>query len=210
MQNRERLLRAGVDLFREHGYAATSVEDLLEATGVARSNYYYHFDGKEGLARELALEWLSARAGALEELDAGRTGAQEDGGGDEPVRRVRRVLAAARGRGDGDGAVKASVALQLAPHDEEVRDSLSALLRKLEDRLADAVGSGATRSGPSVGLEPREAGRLGAVLLVGTLGVDRVFPGGDAPDAAASAVARLAAPGKAASDGRLAAVGRGI
>ena len=53
MKNRARLIEAAADLFYRQGYQATSVEDVLAATAVARSNFYYHFANLLELAREV-------------------------------------------------------------------------------------------------------------------------------------------------------------
>jgi len=50
MSNREKILAVATERFFRHGYQHTSVDDLLEACGVAKSNFYYHFKTKEELA----------------------------------------------------------------------------------------------------------------------------------------------------------------
>jgi AcrR family transcriptional regulator len=37
--------------FTEHGYAATSIDDIIREAGVARGALYHHFSGKEALFR---------------------------------------------------------------------------------------------------------------------------------------------------------------
>jgi AcrR family transcriptional regulator len=37
--------------FTEHGYAATSIDDVIQQAGVARGALYHHFPGKEALFR---------------------------------------------------------------------------------------------------------------------------------------------------------------
>lgn len=44
---RERLLSAGRGLFGERGYEGTSIEAILEASGVARGAFYHHYPSKE-------------------------------------------------------------------------------------------------------------------------------------------------------------------
>ena len=46
---RERLLDAGRKLFGERGYDATSIEALLEESGVTRGSLYHHFSTKQEL-----------------------------------------------------------------------------------------------------------------------------------------------------------------
>jgi len=37
--------------FTEHGYGATSIDDIIQQAGVARGALYHHFSGKEALFR---------------------------------------------------------------------------------------------------------------------------------------------------------------
>lgn len=53
----ERLLRAADHLFYEKGYAATGINELLQAAGVAKASFYHHFPSKD----ELILAYLARR-----------------------------------------------------------------------------------------------------------------------------------------------------
>ncbi|RED89374.1 TetR family transcriptional regulator [Cohnella phaseoli] len=44
-------------LFALKGYKATSIEDIVSATGCSAGNIYYHFKSKEGLFLHLLQEW---------------------------------------------------------------------------------------------------------------------------------------------------------
>jgi AcrR family transcriptional regulator len=75
--------------FTEHGYAATSIDDIIQQAGVARGALYHHFSGKEALFRAVyeavedevfsrvmeaaaseASPWDAVRAGLSAFLDA--------------------------------------------------------------------------------------------------------------------------------------------
>lgn len=43
------VLDRAADQFRLHGYAGTSVDDLVQVTGLSRSSVYHHFGDKDGL-----------------------------------------------------------------------------------------------------------------------------------------------------------------
>ncbi len=47
--NREKILESAYKLFHTQGYNQTSVDDILNASGVGKSNFYYHFKSKEDL-----------------------------------------------------------------------------------------------------------------------------------------------------------------
>lgn len=51
--SRERIVEAAAALFHQSGFNATSLDNILEASGVCRSNFYYHFKSKEDLGMEV-------------------------------------------------------------------------------------------------------------------------------------------------------------
>lgn len=50
LPSREKILLGASSLFYRGGYQSTSVDDILAVSGVAKSNFYYHFKSKEDLA----------------------------------------------------------------------------------------------------------------------------------------------------------------
>jgi len=68
---RARILAEARGIFHRQGFAATTVNDLLEATGTTKGQLYFHFSGKD----ELAIEVLAgARDEFLQFLDGALTG----------------------------------------------------------------------------------------------------------------------------------------
>lgn len=56
-QTKKRVADAARALFVQKGYKATSIEDIVHATGSSAGNIYYHFKSKEGLFFYLMNEW---------------------------------------------------------------------------------------------------------------------------------------------------------
>jgi len=56
-QTKKRVADAARALFVQKGYKATSIEDIVQATGSSKGNIYYHFKSKEGLFLYLMEEW---------------------------------------------------------------------------------------------------------------------------------------------------------
>jgi AcrR family transcriptional regulator len=54
---REKILEAASDLFFEQGYQATTIDDVIERSGISRPTLYTHFKTKE----ELCIEYLKER-----------------------------------------------------------------------------------------------------------------------------------------------------
>ncbi len=59
---RTRLLDAALDVIRERGFAATSVEDLCRAAGVTKGAFFHHFRSKEHLGVAAAEHWGAVTA----------------------------------------------------------------------------------------------------------------------------------------------------
>lgn len=56
-QTKKKVADAARALFVQKGYKATSIEDIVNATGSSKGNIYYHFKSKEGLFLYLLDEW---------------------------------------------------------------------------------------------------------------------------------------------------------
>ncbi len=56
---RQRILEAARQLFTQHGYFNTSIQDIRCASGLSIGSIYHHFSGKEEIARELFYETLA-------------------------------------------------------------------------------------------------------------------------------------------------------
>lgn len=59
--SRQRILRKALKLFAKRGYAATSVREVCEASGITKPTLYHFFKSKEGV-------WRALVDGALEEF----------------------------------------------------------------------------------------------------------------------------------------------
>ena len=73
-QNRERILDAAAQLFRERGFEGIGVAELMNAVGLTHGGFYGHFSSKDDLmaqactrALEHSLETWSRRAGSAPE-----------------------------------------------------------------------------------------------------------------------------------------------
>jgi AcrR family transcriptional regulator len=58
-RTREKILDVAYEAINEKGFAATSIEELVEATGITKSGFFYHFRDKNDLARQLFGRFLA-------------------------------------------------------------------------------------------------------------------------------------------------------
>lgn len=68
-RTRERILDFAYDGIVQKGFAATSIEELVEAAGITKSGFFYHFRDKNDLARQLFERFLSEDEGIMETLE---------------------------------------------------------------------------------------------------------------------------------------------
>jgi AcrR family transcriptional regulator len=73
----ERLVRAAVRLFAEHGYDATTVQDVVDAAGVTKGAMYHYFDSKDALLYEIYHRLLAMQAQRLETIAEGPGSAEQ-------------------------------------------------------------------------------------------------------------------------------------
>jgi AcrR family transcriptional regulator len=68
---RQHILDIASDQFLTHGYAGTSVSDLIRAAGITKGAFYHHFPSKESLAVEVVRARQAEEAMAVVKASAG-------------------------------------------------------------------------------------------------------------------------------------------
>lgn len=56
--SRERILACAEAVILQKGFSGTSIEDIIEQASVTKGGFFYHFDGKPGLAEALIYRYL--------------------------------------------------------------------------------------------------------------------------------------------------------
>jgi len=146
MKSRERILHQAADLIHTKGYNHTSIQDILAAASVTKSNFYYHFESKE----QLAFEILAQRMRQFYDLFVGPTLDNPDL---PPLERIHRFLDALGGIARSEtgelGCPFGNLAQELSPLHETLRLSLSAFFQAITGRvqqcMEEAARAGAVR-----------------------------------------------------------------
>jgi AcrR family transcriptional regulator len=66
---KRRLLRAALKVFDKRGYNVATIEDIVEAAGVARATFYLHFKNKMEMVEHLTEEIRPSVASLYDDLD---------------------------------------------------------------------------------------------------------------------------------------------
>jgi len=67
-RTRERILDVAYESIVQKGFAATSIEELVEAAGITKSGFFYHFRDKNDMARQLFERFLAEDEGIVDTL----------------------------------------------------------------------------------------------------------------------------------------------
>lgn len=153
-------LDGAMHLFWRQGYAAASLNDLLDATDLSRSSFYETFGNKRDLLVAALERYRDAVVGALVEplrrRDAGRAEIEET---------FDAVVGLALSQAGQRGCLANNCLVEVGPHDDVVCAAARAVREGLEDALVLAVAGG-QRTG-SIG--SREKPRALARFLVNTI-----------------------------------------
>ncbi len=77
-RTRSRILDVAYDSIVHKGFAATSIDELVEAAGITKSGFFYHFKDKNDLARQLLERFLAEDNEILDALEQRARALAED------------------------------------------------------------------------------------------------------------------------------------
>ena len=146
-------LSAAVDLFASKGYADTSMEDIVKATGVSRYGIYGTFGNKRELF-EQALERFAEGMGKQSFLRLLEPDASLD--------HIRKIfderIADMCCDEEHKGCLFIHTAMQLAPEDDELRDVLKKFMKRMSKAFAIGLESAKARGEVRADLDSAVAG----------------------------------------------------
>jgi len=67
-RTRERILDLAYDAIIHKGFSGTSIDELVEAAGITKSGFFYHFKDKGDLARQLLVRFLAEDDEVMDQL----------------------------------------------------------------------------------------------------------------------------------------------
>ncbi|MFT4101473.1 MAG: TetR family transcriptional regulator [Burkholderiaceae bacterium] len=168
-KHRQAIIEAAVRLFRRQGYAASGLNQIVEASGAPKGSMYHYFpEGKTAIAAEAVRHAARRVERTLAELAA------QGGSAGDLLRRYASLLAGWMAESDfRDGCPIATTLLETAPQVEPIREAgeqaFDAWARVLAERLA------------AQGLPPDRARRLSRTAIAaleGALLMSRVQASG--------------------------------
>jgi TetR/AcrR family transcriptional repressor of nem operon len=127
-------VRDAIEVFRSHGYHGTSVQNLIEGTGLARGSLYKAFHDKRSLFLAALDHYTAASLQRLAD------GLSAPGPAKAAIRETlmgyARRAAEQQGR---RGCLITAAAMEMMPEDVEVGALITRMFRRLEDLFAAAI-----------------------------------------------------------------------
>jgi TetR/AcrR family transcriptional repressor of nem operon len=157
-------LNAAMQAFWAKGYEATSLSDLMEATGLHKGSLYQAFGDKHSLFIQALKRYLS---------DMRRMKTKVIAQAATPLDGIRAVAHGMLDLADGDcacpkGCLAINSLVELAPHDPEVQEVMSDHMQRMRSALAEAVALG--QEAGQIRAD-RSAGKITALMMTFLLGL---------------------------------------
>lgn len=151
-----------MQVFWSHGYGGTSIQDLVDATGVNRASLYATFGDKERLFLA-ALDHYVAEVSAVRTTELRNAASARDG----PARYFEGLVAFGVGQGRGLGCMLTNAAVELAPHDPTVAARLKASFQRVETVLEETIRRGQAAGEFAQDRDPRTLARFLLTVIQG-------------------------------------------
>ncbi|NUT00510.1 MAG: TetR/AcrR family transcriptional regulator [Sphingomonas sp.] len=168
-RTRERIMDLAYQSIVEKGFAATSIEELVEAAGITKSGFFYHFRDKNDLARQLFERFLAEDDGIMQTLE-GRARELSD----DPLQSFLIFLNVYAQMMDDmnalhPGCMVATVTYQERMFDAEVRQMNVDYLRQMRERFVRWLGEIVAKYPPRIEVDVQELADLLNVVVEGAI-----------------------------------------
>jgi TetR/AcrR family transcriptional repressor of nem operon len=166
-QTRKKIVAAAAPIFNQRGYDGSSLNDLMEATGLKKGGIYRHFSSKEELAAEaFDYTWEAARNARLLHVD-------EKANGIEKLKQLVANFVDYRSPVAG-GCPVLNTAIDADDGNPVLRARVTKALRSWLTRLQTIVEQAKERGETRAGVDPKAVSTLIVASLEGALMMSRL------------------------------------
>jgi TetR/AcrR family transcriptional regulator, transcriptional repressor for nem operon len=158
--NKEKVVLAAMELFHRKGFQATGLEEILTQSGVCKSNFYYHFKSKDELGLFVLKQKMEEM---LREIVMPNLGNRSLAPKERLHRFFEEMIRFCDAYNCRRGSIFGNMTLELAGHNEEMRQQVEMYFRHLEETVAAALQEGL--DGGAMDLRGMEPGELAAAIV---------------------------------------------
>ena len=157
--------------FWRHGYSATSIRDLEEATGLFRGSLYHAFgDKREMFFRALRHYDQLYREAPIKELEKHSSPRQA------VLSVFESVASDVMENGSNDGCLGVNIALELGAHDQEVASFVASAFTGITAFIHSSIKRGQAEGEISTEVDPEQTAKSLLGLFLGLRVLSRVSP----------------------------------
>ncbi|MFW5488752.1 MAG: TetR/AcrR family transcriptional regulator [Desulfovibrio sp.] len=167
--------------FWTHGYERTTLQDIMQATGLNKSSLYSQYENKHALFLAAFDRYRKEYRESLQRVMQGA------GARDAIETFFRDMLPNTEGTDRQAGCMSINVAVEMAPHDPEVRERVDSDFRFVEEQLKQTIERGQSEGDINPGLNARSTARMLVVAFAGIQVLTRSQCGKESLDEALSA-----------------------
>jgi TetR/AcrR family transcriptional repressor of nem operon len=156
------VIEQAMQVFWEKGYAATSISDITEATGIKRGSLYNAFDGKDDLFMRSLLKYdIERRSGLIRQFEAI----------DDPREAISGLfdyfVKDSLSDPDRKGCLLVNTSLDYSQHDDEVQKVVSDAFKEIAVFFEKLIKRGHERGDIPDTVKPRPTAKALVAFLVG-------------------------------------------
>jgi TetR/AcrR family transcriptional regulator, transcriptional repressor for nem operon len=170
---RQKLLECAFAAIHQHGFRATTLDDILDKSGVTKGALYHHFDSKTALGYavidELVRPYMQAQWQPLLSADDPITAA---------ITGLRKRREKLREKLLAYGCPFNNLAQEMSPHDAGFRKRLQGILRDWRAAYADALQRGITLGKVRHDVQPQAAAIFIVSAIEGLIGMAKIAQSG--------------------------------
>lgn len=157
----KQVLHQALKVFWEQGYEATSMADLLSATGLSKSSFYNIFGSKHGCLLEAFDSYRADRLRDMNQVLASENAREAI------TTFFRMIVSDAKAPEFTHGCMSINQAVELAPHDEAVAVRVEEDFQSMEDALTEAIQRGQRDGSIATRRDARHIAQLMVVAFPG-------------------------------------------
>ena len=169
------VLKKAKEVFTEKGYNGTSMDDLVQATGLSRSSIYDTFGDKHGLFLKTLDQYRSAQLGDLKQLQA-KT--------DSPKKKIRVIfdylVKDMLSDEERKGCMLVNVSMEMSCVDKEIANAALQNMEEMEEQFYKLVKEGQTKGEIAKNASPKALARYLYSSLMGLRIVGKSRPDAEA------------------------------
>ncbi|MFS0873246.1 TetR/AcrR family transcriptional regulator [Paenibacillus xylanilyticus] len=163
--NRTKAVEVAAQLFLRQGYSYVSMDEVVRASGVSKSNIYYHFKNKEELLQAVVQYWIAQYESQVYLLLSQRERSVE-----ERINTfISSLSAGMEGRNYEGSCPFITLYMQTPASAPEVKASISRFFRELQPMIEKLLQQGVDRAEFRQTIDPGAAASLFVAALEGSL-----------------------------------------